>query len=266
MNSFPLISVITVSYNAADVIEKTILSVINQTYPNIEYIIIDGGSSDTTVEIIKKYKDKISFWVSEKDGGIYYGMNKGIEQSHGDWLCFMNSGDEFCSNSVIADIVNGGISAKIGVVFGDVILDYPPYGKVLKRHDNLKGEDLPMCLCHQSTLTKGVLLRELKYDTSFRIFADINAFHELWKKGVGFQYVPLSMAVFEGFEGISSSKPWVSFKEINRIRGHRWYNSATWWKQVLIIMIKSMMEACMTEEKFRYKKYQRIAEKYIKLT
>ena len=90
---YPLISVITVSYNAVSTIEDTILSVINQTYPNIEYIIIDGGSADGTVDIIEKYVDRISYWVSEPDKGIYDAMNKGLKVANGDWAIFMGSDD-----------------------------------------------------------------------------------------------------------------------------------------------------------------------------
>lgn len=82
------ISVVTVCYNAADTIEKTILSVLNQTYHDIEYIIIDGGSTDGTVEIIRKYADKIAYWVSEPDKGIYDAMNKGIEVATGSGLIY----------------------------------------------------------------------------------------------------------------------------------------------------------------------------------
>ena len=99
--NYPLISVITVSYNAVLTIEQTILSVINQTYLNIEYIIIDGGSTDGTVNVIKKYADKIAYWVSESDKGIYDAMNKGIAYSHGEYCNFINAGDKFCSSSLL---------------------------------------------------------------------------------------------------------------------------------------------------------------------
>ena len=87
----PLISVVTVAYNAVATIEQTILSVINQTYPNIEYIIIDGGSTDGTVNIIKKYMDHIAYWVSEPDKGIYDAMNKGGIRATGTFIQFLNA-------------------------------------------------------------------------------------------------------------------------------------------------------------------------------
>ncbi|MBX2931840.1 MAG: glycosyltransferase [Chitinophagaceae bacterium] len=92
---WPKISIVTPSYNQGQFIEETILSVINQNYPNLEYIIIDGGSTDNTVEIIKKYEDKITYWVSEKDNGQADAINKGIAKATGDYFCFINSDDTF---------------------------------------------------------------------------------------------------------------------------------------------------------------------------
>lgn len=95
------ISVITVCYNCVSVIEQTIKSVLEQTYPNIEYIIIDGGSMDGTVDIIKKYSDTVTYWISEPDNGIYDAMNKGIDMATGDYLNFMNAGDTFFEDKAI---------------------------------------------------------------------------------------------------------------------------------------------------------------------
>ena len=95
------ITVITVCHNAAKTLEKTIKSVLNQTYPNIEYIIIDGGSTDDTVDIIKRYADRLAYWISEPDKGIYDAMNKGIEVATGEWINFMNAGDTFYEENTI---------------------------------------------------------------------------------------------------------------------------------------------------------------------
>ena len=97
----PLITIITVVYNNQKDIEETILSVINQSYNNIEYLIIDGGSEDNTVDIIKKYDNSIDYWISEKDNGIYDAMNKGCRLATGAGLCFLNSGDKF-----VGDVFN----------------------------------------------------------------------------------------------------------------------------------------------------------------
>lgn len=113
------ISIITVTYNAASFLEETILSVINQTYPNIEYIIIDGGSKDRTIDIIKKYEDKITYWISESDRGIYDAMNKGISMATGEWVNFMNAGDIFSSDAVLETVLNKSYPDNINFLYSD---------------------------------------------------------------------------------------------------------------------------------------------------
>lgn len=100
LDNYPRISVITPNYNQGDFIEQTIRSVINQNYPNLEYIIIDGGSNDNSIEIIKKYQNDISYWVSEKDKGMYDAINKGFNKSTGQIMCWLNSDDVFWENSL----------------------------------------------------------------------------------------------------------------------------------------------------------------------
>lgn len=98
----PKISVITISYNNKEGLEKTLKSVTSQDYTDFEYIVIDGGSNDGSKEIIEKYSYKISHWVSEPDKGIYHAMNKGIEAANGEYLLFLNSGDEFYNKNSIS--------------------------------------------------------------------------------------------------------------------------------------------------------------------
>jgi glycosyltransferase involved in cell wall biosynthesis len=129
----PLVSIITVTYNAEAYLEETINSVLNQTYKNIEYIIIDGGSTDGTVDIIKKYEDKIDYWVSEKDAGIYDAMNKGLKASQGDIIGILNADDFYVSDAVensVAALLESGLDYSVGDIIkipSDVIISpvYP---------------------------------------------------------------------------------------------------------------------------------------------
>ena len=112
------ISIITINYNHAEGLRCTIKSTIAQTFTGYEFIIIDGGSSDGSVDVIKEYANKIDYWVSEPDGGIYPAMNKGVQQAHGKYCIFMNSGDEFYAKDVLEKIV--GMELKEDIVCGDI--------------------------------------------------------------------------------------------------------------------------------------------------
>ncbi|MCB0642106.1 MAG: glycosyltransferase, partial [Phaeodactylibacter sp.] len=104
-NKHPKISVITVVYNAVDLLEDTLLSVLNQTYDNIEYVVVDGASTDGTTEIVHRYKDRIDRWVSEPDKGLYNAMNKGLAMATGDFVWFMNAGDHIYSPDTLEKAV-----------------------------------------------------------------------------------------------------------------------------------------------------------------
>lgn len=113
-------TIITVSYNAVDTIESTINSVLSQDYNNIEYIIIDGNSSDGTKEIIQKHNDRITKWISEKDNGIYDAMNKGIQLASGDIIGILNADDLYSANDIISKIVNQFSRSNADALYGDL--------------------------------------------------------------------------------------------------------------------------------------------------
>lgn len=122
------ISIVTVVYNDVPHIESTILSVINQTYPDKEYLIVDGDSTDGTLEILNKYKGNIDILISEPDHGIYDAMNKGIRHAHGEWLIFMNSGDCFVNNETLANVFSE-IDQDVDFVYSDFYEKRPTWTK-----------------------------------------------------------------------------------------------------------------------------------------
>ncbi len=122
MNSVqPSISIVTVVYNGVDLLEGTILSVIQQSYPNIEYLVIDGASTDGTLDIIQKFESKISTWISEPDKGLYDAMNKGIKMATGDFICFMNCGDKLYADDTLSKAVQN-MPVETDVIYGEVML------------------------------------------------------------------------------------------------------------------------------------------------
>ena len=161
-----MISVITINYNNDDGLRKTIDSVVNQKYDDYEYIIIDGGSTDDSVEIIKDYADRIAYWVSEPDKGIYNAMNKGIDVANGDYCIFMNSGDIFCETNTIERVVALGLNADI--ICGNTIMPHrqePP--KDITFSSLYSGS-----ICHQCAFIRTELMKKYKYDEKYKIVSD----------------------------------------------------------------------------------------------
>lgn len=184
----PLLSVITVCYNAAEIIEGTIQSVIDQTYPAIEYIVIDGKSTDKTLAIINKYETHINQLVSEKDSGIYNAMNKGLKLASGDFIHFLNAGDLFNDNEVVAWAMQNASSADI--IYGETNL-IDDQGQVLGTRSDLTTRKLPKQLkkssfldgqpvSHQAFFAKTALVTS--YDEQYQCSADIHWMLEIVSK------------------------------------------------------------------------------------
>lgn len=172
----PTLSVITVVYNNAVDIERTILSVINQTYPNIEYVVVDGASTDGTLQIIEKYKEKIAHLVSEPDKGIYDAMNKGLALATGDYVIFMNSADEFYSPETVANVFACAPDADI--YYGETeMMDANNESLGQRRHkapEKFTWRDFKygMSISHQAIYIKRSLVEP--YDPKYQLSADID--------------------------------------------------------------------------------------------
>ncbi|WP_205509864.1 glycosyltransferase family 2 protein [Longitalea arenae] len=198
----PLISVITVVYNGARTLEATIESVVTQTYPNIEFIIVDGGSKDETLSIIKKYQSRITRWISEKDEGIYDAMNKGIDMAKGDYLIFMGSDDVFYTKEAVAEVFAQEAACRADLVYGNVKSD-SFQGVYDGRFDLTKLLDHN--ICHQAIFYRKELFQQLgKYNKKYKALADwefnIRCFLQ---PGIRLQFVDQVIAQF-GVGGVSA--------------------------------------------------------------
>ncbi len=174
--STPKISIITIVYNNVRDIEYTILSVLKQTYSNIEYIIVDGASNDGTMDIISKYRDNISTVISEKDNGIYDAMNKGLALVTGDYVLFLNSGDELYDEHTVETIVSKGNDADI--IYGETkLVDEQRHIVGNRRHKtpphfDWKSFQYGMNICHQAIYVKRDIASP--YDLKYQLSADID--------------------------------------------------------------------------------------------
>lgn len=163
----PLVTIVTVVFNGEFFLEDTIKSVIYQSYDNVEYIIVDGGSTDGTLDIIRKYEHAIDYWVSEEDQGIYDAMNKGIQLASGDWINFMNAGDRFFDSNVL-DSINFDSKSSKYILAGDVEYDSGKVFLALSGSMYMKNT-----IHHQGAFYPSLVFKKLGlYSTKFMILAD----------------------------------------------------------------------------------------------
>lgn len=213
------ISIITVSYNALKTIEQTINSVVNQSYPNIEYIIIDGGSTDGTVDIIKKYKDKIAYWISEPDGGIYDAMNKGIKVATGDYIQILGADDCMINEAVIADVVSDIKNKEADLYcYGVIGVDETALKeKYLGNHYVRNGNPKYTMIPHPGMFVKREMYLKFPFDTSYKIAADYKFFLQCYlNDNVIFSYYDMPVVYFS-LSGVSSKSVVLAEKENLRI-------------------------------------------------
>ena len=191
-----MFSVITINYNNVDGLSKTIASVLSQVNKDYEFIIIDGGSTDGSLDVINKSADKLSYWVSEKDTGPFQAMNKGVRRAKGEYCIFMNSGDSFYDNYVLEIFskekktkdIYVGISAEH--INGSVRMWYPMEESELSMRKLYRGS-----ISHQASFIKTALLKSARYDESLKIVSDWKFYVEtLIIKNVSYDSLPFIVA------------------------------------------------------------------------
>ncbi|MFT5251051.1 MAG: glycosyltransferase involved in cell wall biosynthesis [Flavobacteriales bacterium] len=217
------ISIITVCYNSAATLEKTILSVSRQTYNSIEYIIVDGNSKDNTLSLIKKHEDKISKWISEPDKGLYDAMNKGISMASGDLIGILNSDDTFNSDMVVEQIASFHLQNTIDASIGNIV-QHQESGKIIRLYSskywNPEKLTIGFMPPHPSIFFKRELFNKFgNYDLGFKIGADYELITRFFKKNkIVWKYsgITTTSMLVGGLSSSGSSSYKLITKEIQR--------------------------------------------------
>lgn len=227
----PKFSIITVTYNAAEVLEDTIQSIVTQTYKNLEYILVDGGSTDGTPDIIHKYREHITTVVSEPDRGLYDAMNKGIRLATGDYLCFLNAGDGLHEDDTLLQMVHSINGTDLpGVLYGETdIVDSQGHflhARRLSAPDVLTWKSFKkgMLVCHQAFFARRDLVEP--YDLQYRFSADFDWCIRIMKKADVLHNTRLTLIDYLN-EGMTTRNHKASLKERFRIMSKHYGPAST---------------------------------------
>lgn len=204
------LSIITINYNNANGLNKTIKSVVEQEWQNFEYILIDGNSTDDSLDVIKKHQNNITYWISELDTGIYNAMNKGVKQSSGDYILFLNSGDILNGSNALLKFINN-INFKGDVIYGDYKFDK---GEKIYPDELTPLFFIKSSLPHQSTFFKSTVFDEMGlYDENYKIASDRAFFIKCFLTNtIKFNHIKFPLTIYD-LEGVSNSK---SFNKIKK--------------------------------------------------
>ena len=198
------LSIITVNYNNKTGLQKTIDSVVAQTWRDFEWIIIDGGSTDGSKELIEQYQQHFAYWCSEPDKGVYNAMNKGIGRARGEYLNFMNSGDIFYSKDTLEEVFARNI-LNADMIYGDWVRIEKENIVLMKAPNKVSLEFFYTDnICHQAMFLKSSTMKKRSYDETFQIYADWARWMEMALDGLVFQYVPVTICCFDATEGLSN--------------------------------------------------------------
>lgn len=210
------ISVITVVYNDVDNIRKTMESFFSQTWEDKEYIVIDGGSTDGTADIVREYADRLAYWCSEKDDGIYDAMNKGIMHATGDWINILNSGDCYCSEKSLENAISMMGKDEVDVIYGNSIEDNGHFKRPVYALEDVNRLKYFPTYRHGSSLIKASLQKSFLYDLSKKeeldYSLDWDMIYKVYKSGHRFKKVDTFIETYK-LDGVS-----------NRPIKNLWYN------------------------------------------
>lgn len=193
----PVISIVTICFNSASTVEETIQSVLGQNYPLLDYVMIDGGSTDGTVEIIEKYRSKLGYFCSEPDGGISDAFNKGVRNSKGDIICIINSDDILLPG--VLEKVAGYYEDGVDIYRGNVIIRNKDTGFTGRDIPSMKFPLMPFFVNvdHQGTFVSAAAhLKWGYYDVKFRYMMDHDFLARCYQGGARFKYMPIDVAEF----------------------------------------------------------------------
>ena len=210
----PRVSVVTVVLDDPEGLLSTIESVLSQSYQNIQFVVVDGGSKADTVDLIEVYKNDIDIIVSEADRGIYDAMNKGLMRADGEWISFMNSGDVFFSRDTIFETFGSVIPMNIKILFGDVVVEYPS-GDNLLIAANVNELNRGMGFCHQSAFIRTEFHQLRPFDLEYKYAADFAFFYKANREKNRFLYLneTVSKVRYGGLSNINRGEVfWEYFK------------------------------------------------------